>query len=353
MTRFHVALVVICFCTVAAARSMAGQLPVYPAAKPGDAGYIAEDSQHDGLVGIPGPSLVLRSIDGGTIDVTNTYGRKPIYLKLWATYCIPCRAQMPGFEKIYEAYGDRMQIVAVDAGIGDDPAKVRTFVANAKMRMPVAIDDGALGAWIRLEATPFHLLIGRDGRIAYAGHQDGPRLNAAIARVLASDAKPARVEKASVKSLTMLKPGDIVPAIELRGGDDTPVKFTPGATGRFRAILFTAVWCESYLKDTEPDTVAACRRVREQVDALSQTRVEWLGIVAHLWTTPKSLAAYEARVMPRVPMGVDTDGLAFRLFGIQRLPAVALIGPDGRLVRIVGSEETDLRTAIDRFLKVQ
>src|SRR4051812_5451076 len=142
----------ICLATTSNVVGEAGQLPSYPAAKPGDAGYIAEDPQLARLIGLPGPSTTLRSIDGGTIDVVKNYGRKPIYLKLWATYCIPCRAQMPEFERIYEAYGDRMQIVAINAGVGDDPAKVRAFVANAKLRMPVAVDDGTLGAWLKMEA---------------------------------------------------------------------------------------------------------------------------------------------------------------------------------------------------------
>jgi hypothetical protein len=41
-------------------------------------------------------------------------------------------------------------------------SKFRAFVATAKMRMPVAIDDGSLGAWLKMEAMPFHVLIGRD-----------------------------------------------------------------------------------------------------------------------------------------------------------------------------------------------
>src|SRR6187401_3357971 len=131
----------ICLLTaISAGSAAAGQLPAYPAGKPGDAGYVAEDPAHANLVGKPGPLVSLKSIDGGVIDIANSYGRKPIYLKLWATYCIPCRAQMPAFEKIYETYRDRMQIVAIDAGVGDDPAKIRTFASNAGMRMPVAID---------------------------------------------------------------------------------------------------------------------------------------------------------------------------------------------------------------------
>ena len=66
------------------------------------------------------------------------------------------------------------------------------------MRTPVAIDDGSLGAWLKMEATPFHVVIDRDGRIAYAGHQDGPRLDEAIERVLRGRAARAPIEAASL-----------------------------------------------------------------------------------------------------------------------------------------------------------
>lgn len=337
-------------CSISSASSAASQQLQYPAAKPGDSGYVAEDPRLARLIGMPGPSITLQAIDGRTINIVNSYGRKPVYLKLWATYCIPCRAQMPGFENIYETFGDRMQIVAIDAGVGDDAAKVQAFVTKAKMRMPVAIDDGSLGAWLKMEATPFHVLIGRDGRIVYAGHQDGPQLNAAIRQVLAGDASRSRIETATVETVATLKPGDLVPNLDLRGADDMPVRLMGGGTGRPRALLFTSVWCESYLKDTEPETVEACRRVREQVDELSQTgAIDWHGVVARLWTTPKALGSYQARMKPRVPMAVDSDGQAFRVFGVRRLPAVALIGADGRLVRIVGPDDPDLTVAVEKL----
>ena len=325
----------------------ANPLTDYPAAKPGDAGYVAEDPQLALLVGRPAPDITLRSINGGTIDIVKNYGHKPVYLRVWATYCIPCRAQMPGFEKIYQRYGTRMQIVAVNAGIGDEPHKVRRFVAEANMHMPVAIDDGSLLGWLKLDSTPFHLLIGRDGRIAYAGHQDGPRLDAALERVLAGK-RQTRIETTSVQSMATLRPGDLVPSLVLRGPDNSPVELA--RTGRPRAVLFTATWCESYLKDIEPKTVEACRRAREQADELSQNgSIEWLGVVTRLWTTPKTLASYQIRMNPHVPMAVDTEGQAFHAFGIQRFPAVALIDADGRLFRIVSPEDNDLTTAIEKL----
>src|SRR4029078_9999875 len=138
MSKRYVALLALCFCTASLGHA-AGQKLDYPAAEPGDSGYVAEYPPLARLVGRPGPSVTLRAIDGGTINIVKNYGRKPVYLKLWATYCIPCRAQMPGFEKIYETFLERIQIVAIDAGVGDDAAKVQAFVAKAKMRMPVAI----------------------------------------------------------------------------------------------------------------------------------------------------------------------------------------------------------------------
>lgn len=349
MSKRYAVLLALCFCAASVGHP-AGQKLDYPAAKPGDQGYVAEDPQLERFVGRPGPSITLRAIDGGTINIVKNYGRKPIYLKLWATYCLPCRAQMPGLEKIYESFGDRMQIVAVNAGVGDDAAKVRAFVSGTKLRMPVAIDDGSLGAWLKMDSTPVHVLIGSDGRIAYAGHQDGPQLDAAIQRVLASAPTNASIEAAKIEPVATLKRGDLVPALELRGPDDRPVRLTRGPTARPRAILFTSTWCESYLKDTEPATVVACRRARELVDELSQTgTIDWLGVAAHLWTTPKALGSYEARMKTRVPMAVDSDGQAFRVFGIRRLPAVALIGADGRLVRMVGPDDTDLTAAVNKL----
>ena len=65
------ALCALCVCLLGSAGSTAGQLPTYPAAKPGDAGYVAEDPQLARLVGRPGPAITLRLVDGGTIDITS------------------------------------------------------------------------------------------------------------------------------------------------------------------------------------------------------------------------------------------------------------------------------------------
>jgi thiol-disulfide isomerase/thioredoxin len=317
----------------------------------GDPAFIAEDPRLTRLVGQPGPAIKLQMVDGQKLDLEKLYGPKPVYLKLWATYCIPCRVQMPGFEKIYQTYGDHMEVISVNAGVGDDAAKVRAFAKEYNLHMPQAIDDGALGAWIKLQETPLHIIIGRDGRIFYAGHQDGPNLDAAIKNAIAAKGA-GPVATTNIASIAALKPDEVVPAITLRNSQGQSVELRSGTTSRPRAILFTSIWCESYLKDTEPESVPKCRRAREQVDRLADSSgVEWLGIMSHLWTDPKALASYEVDVKPQIPIALDSKGAAFSTFGIRRFPAIALIDKEGRLVRVLGPDESDIAGAVADLAK--
>jgi peroxiredoxin len=314
---------------------------------PKDPGYIEEDPILAKLVGKPAPALTLKSIGGKSIDLSDLYGKRPVYLKLWATYCIPCRVQMPGLRKIFASYGDQMTIIAVNAGIGDDIGKVKEFVQDFDLHMPVTVDDGRLGAWIGMRATPVHLVIGRDGRVIFAGHQDGPMLDAAIKQALASEASPAGAAITRLADLATLRIGDVIPPIELQSSDGKSITLPHGSSSHLRAIYFSATWCESYMKSTQPSEAEKCKNGREQIDKLaSDQHIEWFGVMSHMWTTPKGLAKYESMMEPRFPLAVDSSGAVFRTFGVKRFPAVALIDTHGRLAKLVEGDPTKFATAI-------
>jgi peroxiredoxin len=318
---------------------------------PNDPGYIAEDPVLAKLVGQPAPALTLKSIDGKTINLADLYGRRPVYLKVWATYCIPCRVQMPGFRNLYASYGNEMTIVAVNAGVGDDIGKVKQFAQDFDLKMPVAIDDGRLGAWIGMKATPVHLVIGRDGRVLFAGHQDGAELNAALKQALASKAAPTGASITHLAELVTLKIGDVIPPIELQSSNGSFITLPHGPASRPRAIYFSATWCESYMKSTQPDEAAKCKEGRAQVDKLAaEQTTEWFGVMAQMWTAPKALANYESKMQPPFPLALDSTGAAFRTFGVRRLPAVALIDTRGRLVKLVEADPERFATAVSSML---
>ncbi len=144
-----------------------------------------------------------------------------------------------------------------------------------------------------------------------------------------------------------LKAGDAIPPIELQSSDGKDVTLPHGPSSRPRAIYFSATWCESYVKSTQPGEAENCKLGREQIDNLaSNPRMEWFGVMSHLWTTPKALAKYESKMKPRLPLALDSTGAAFRTFGVKRFPAVALIDTDGRLIKLVEGDPGKFAAAI-------
>jgi len=326
--------------------------PPAGAAKPVPAGAADPGERRAAAVaahalGAPAPAIALTTIDGDTIDLATLYGARPIYLKFWATWCIPCREQMPGFAKIFETVGDRIAVIAVNAGLDDDAAAVRAFREQHGLRMPVVVDDGRLAAALDLQVTPQHVLIGRDARIAYVGHLDGEPLDRAIQEVLARPASTAPVAGQPVAIRAAFRPGERVQGLAATTIDGAAVPLGPSRDGRPRGLVLFSAWCESYLKDSRPETAQACRRVREAVDELAaRGDVDWLGIASNLWTSADDVAGYKAKTGTRIPLAFDADGTLLRAFGVHRIPTVVLLDPDGRVARVLGPDDPDLAGAV-------
>jgi peroxiredoxin len=299
-------------------------------------------------IGMAAPALVVKTIDGQTIDLAKLYGDKPVYLKFWATWCIPCRAQMPGFERTYEALGDRITVLSVNTGIDDDEASVRAFRDQFGLRMPVVVDDGRLAAALDLQVTPQHVLIGRDARIAYVGHVDGERLDAAIQTLIKAPAPAARATPA-VATRGAFRPGDVVQGLEVKTTDGATVAIGGRRDGRPHAVVLFSAFCESYdgIKANRPQMIETCRHVREELGPLvAQGEIDWLGVAHSVWTDAGDVAEFKTKAKLQFPMALDADGAVFRAFGVHHLPTVALIAADGRLVRLVGPEDRDLAEAV-------
>src|SRR6266700_1719078 len=148
--------------------------------KAATSGQQLAESAGRSLIGKPAPRLVVTTIDGETIDLGRLYGKQAVYLKFWATWCVPCREQMPHFERTFETAGTDLAVIAVNTGFNDPIADVRDYRRKMGLTMPIVVDDGRFAAALHLRVTPQHIVIGRDGRIQYVGHLADARLDAAL-----------------------------------------------------------------------------------------------------------------------------------------------------------------------------
>jgi peroxiredoxin len=99
----------------------------------------------------------------------STFGtKKVVLLNFWATWCPPCRKEMPAMEQLYQANKDRGLIVVAVSQDQAPLAAVRSFAEELKLSFPVWHDrDVLVGRQYSVPGVPTSYLIGRDGRIAY------------------------------------------------------------------------------------------------------------------------------------------------------------------------------------------
>jgi thiol-disulfide isomerase/thioredoxin len=295
------------------------------------------------ILGAAAPRLVLKTIDGDSIDLGSLYGRKAVYLKFWATWCVPCREQMPHFEHVYDTARTDLAVIAIDVGFNDSVDAIRAYRKKLGISMPIVFDDGSLGAAFRVRVTPTHIIIGRDGRIDFVGHLADQALDAA----LAAAREPGAPHPTGAPAPAMA--GQDSPPIRI--GDPLPRQSLPTLDGRrfdlqpkttpqkLTALVFMSPWCESYLATTRPGIAANCRNARTEVGALAgDSRVRWLGIASGLWANADDLRRYRDDNKVAIPLTLDASGHLFRAFRVNDVPTV-LIADGGRVVRRLEGDE--------------
>jgi cytochrome c biogenesis protein CcmG, thiol:disulfide interchange protein DsbE len=110
------------------------------------------------------PDFSLTDLDGKPLDLS-TYRGKVVLLDFWATWCTPCRAEIPHFIEFQNNYRDQgLQVIGVS--MDDDLKPVGPFYKEYKMNYPVALGNDKLAqAYGGILGLPVTFLIGRDGHI--------------------------------------------------------------------------------------------------------------------------------------------------------------------------------------------
>ena len=134
-------------------------MPIYATADP----FAAMDTRPltDGIVA---PAFSLKRLNGNETHLAD-YSGQVILLNFWATWCMPCRQEMPAIELLWQQYREKGLVVV---GVSNDDIgkqkRVLTFIKKMNLSFPILLDDeSTVSNLYDVSGIPVSYLIGRDG----------------------------------------------------------------------------------------------------------------------------------------------------------------------------------------------
>ena len=112
------------------------------------------------------PTLTIATYpDGQKMELSQLYGKKPIYLNFWATWCPPCVREMPYMNELYPQYKDKLDFVVVS--VDSKRASLDAFIEKTGYDLPIyTTDNESANKAFELQGIPTSVLITPEGKIA-------------------------------------------------------------------------------------------------------------------------------------------------------------------------------------------
>ena len=129
----------------------------------------SEDNQNQEEV--TAPDFMVYDALGNAVYLSDFFG-KPIILNFWASWCGPCKSEMPHFESIYQRYKNSVHFLMVNLtdGYRETTDKAMSYIASQSYNFPVYYDNQGIAAYVyQVQAIPTTYFINQDGHVvAYA-----------------------------------------------------------------------------------------------------------------------------------------------------------------------------------------
>lgn len=126
------------------------------------------------VTGEKSPDFTLKSRDGGNVKLSEQRGNI-VLVNFWASWCGPCREELPAFEELYQEYQDMgVEILAVN--VDDEAEKANVLLQDIEVSFPVLFDtSGDVSKLYDVSAMPTTVLVDRDGnvRLLHPGYRKG------------------------------------------------------------------------------------------------------------------------------------------------------------------------------------
>jgi thiol-disulfide isomerase/thioredoxin len=113
--------------------------------------------------------IELRDMDGRRVRVDSLLADGPVVLNFWATWCRPCRVEMPHLEAVMEKLeGDHVHFAAISLDTRRNKGKVEEYITKNQVKLPIYRDpEGTLAKKFKVTAIPTTILLDQDAEIAF------------------------------------------------------------------------------------------------------------------------------------------------------------------------------------------
>jgi len=124
------------------------------------------------------PDFRLKDLDGNWFRLSDHTGDKVIYITFWATWCNPCRRELPHLQKMYDELVDQgFLVVAVNTDPASNRSKIKPYVKRRKFTFPFVLDpdNNVHDTYNPTRELPYAVLIDAQGNLhrTYAGYRTG------------------------------------------------------------------------------------------------------------------------------------------------------------------------------------
>jgi len=141
--------------------------------------------------GFLAPDFTLELLGGGDVTLSELRG-KGVVINLWASWCPPCRAEMPAIQRVYEKTRERgLEVLAVNTTFQDSEPAAADFIQELGLTFPVPLDrSGAVSRQYQLRALPSTFFVDREGiirKVTIGGPMSEATIQTAVEEILEGD----------------------------------------------------------------------------------------------------------------------------------------------------------------------
>jgi thiol-disulfide isomerase/thioredoxin len=258
--------------------------------------------------------------NGGKISLDSDLGKKPIYLKFWASWCLDCRRELPSLEQTYLRYKNQMAIYAVNLNINETTEAIASLQHKNKLTIPIVMDsNGSIASNFEFVGTPFHVLIDAGGKVVYTTYKDDADLQIQLAGLSKNKAFAApQIISATTENIQALPQQGL------------------------SMIYFSATWCDWYMKDIHPEMSSNCINATKLINDLYRDNPQssLYSYVTHLWTGNQDLLDYQKKFAIQYPVQIDQNNQKARHYQVTQYPTLIVFESGKELKRFTEFDDT-------------